>query len=331
MKTYLAHPITLGMALAVGFFASIVNGQLRPDQAPLKLEPAFRIVQIEGECFIRRPGDAAFEPAVDGRAYPFGSRIRTGADATAVLSLAPQNTVRVLANTDLVITEVSTAREHKRLLLDAGEVEVTLTEGFHAGNNRLDVETVSSIVTPRGTRFRVAVQIQEDLLVVIIRCLDGSLQIIGRVFPFQISELGENDWVSMITPADHSFLRMKNLRGEFEVRVPEGDNDIRDIVTATGVTLKIWQEEITDSDDIAVSIAITDSEGRLIETIVATIPAPEIYVYEGGSDDAVTPGPPQKPGRRRPPVAADFTDIGTRPSPMGSTTALPSPTPVGRR
>ena len=319
--------------IAVGAILAI--GLTHTNATALTLEPAFRLLQIEGECHVRPPDARSFQPAEDGRAYPYGTRIRTGAGSTAVLEMATGNTCRILADASLVLTEVAGNRSHKRLLLDAGEIEVNLSDGFHAGGNKLDVETVSSIATPRGTRFRVAVQVQEDLYVVIIRCLDGSLQVVGRVFGFEVDDLGKDDWVSLIAPMDHSFLRLKNLKGAFGVRIPEGDGDFRIVETDEGVTLKIWQQDIPDSDMIAVSVAITDREGRLVETVVATIPRPEIEDYEGGTDEPVPPRPertrraPRE--RREPGDRTDFSDVGTQPAPTMTTTTLPSPTPVGRR
>ncbi len=304
--------VVLRVALIAAFSAIAASA--------VTLDPVFRLTQIQGACQVRRPDDSAFSPAEDGRAYPYGTRIRTGADSTAVIVMAEENTCRILANANLVLTEAET-RTHKRLLLDAGEVEIRLTEGFHTNGNKLDVETATSIATPEGTHFRVAVQFQEDLLVVIIRCLDGSLRVYGRVFGFLIETLARDQWVSLISPSDHSFLRLKNLKGTYRVRIPEGDGLERVIETTEGVTLKIWQQEIPDSDMIAVSVAITDKDGRLLETVVATIPRGPRLDYPDDDENGVPPKHKKQ---------ADFSDVVTTTT-TTTTTTIPSPTPVGRR
>lgn len=293
-----------------------------------EFEPLFKITKITGECQVRKPGDGAFSPAEDNKAYPYGTRIKTGMRSTAVVVFSEDNTCRILANAELTIAEGTIDKSLKRILLDEGEVEVELDEEFDKSGDKLNVETATAICGAIGCHFRVASQMEDELRVIIVRCVDGSIRVTGQFF--NIAEMGKDDWVSLISPDDQSFLRLKNMKGEFSVLLREGESGERTVETEEGMVLKIWQQDLPGTDKIAVSVSIVDKDGRLIETIVATIDKPTTGT---GTEPVTEPTteptePTSEPttGKNKPNWDGVTTTTTTT-----TTTTVHSPTPVGLR
>ncbi len=310
-------------------------GAVLASSALAEFEPLFRIVEITGECTIKRPDDAAFEPAIDEKAYPYGTEVKTGPRSTAVVVLSQGNTCRVLANAQITMTEDAANPKLKSVLLSDGEVHVKLREDFHQDGSEFNVETAQAICGAIGCEFRVASQIEDELRVIIVRVVDGEIRVTGAFY--NIDSLKANNWVSLIAPQDNSFLRIKNMKGEYEVRLKEGETGERSVTTKEGAVLKVWTKVVPETGEMVVSVSITDASGKLLETIVAVFTPEEIEAsyrkhHPRNRDDGGTPHtttttrPRRKPGDRR-----DFPTTTTTTSTSTTTTIKKTPTPAGHR
>ena len=61
-----------------------------------------RVLNIRGFCEGNNPDVGAFKPAQENKAYPLGTLFRTGADSSALLVFSPQESVQLLAGTEVV-------------------------------------------------------------------------------------------------------------------------------------------------------------------------------------------------------------------------------------
>src|ERR1035437_1700195 len=83
----------------------------------------FTVKQITGECLVKKPGADKFTAAKEGAAYAYGTVLKTGRKASAVVVFAPNNECRVLAQTLVAIQEKATPSD-KLLNLTRGQVKV---------------------------------------------------------------------------------------------------------------------------------------------------------------------------------------------------------------
>ncbi len=304
-----------------------------------EFEPLFQVVKVTGECSVRRPDDGDFMPAEESKAYPYGTRIRTGMRSSLVIVFSEGNMCRVLANATLTMTEGVTNKKLKIIRLQDGEVEVELLEDFHKDGNALNVETATAICGAIGCKFRVASKLEEDLRIVIVRVIDGMIRINGE--NFDAPELTRDDWMSLLSPPDRSFLRLKNMKGSFEIKIKDEDQADKIIPTVEGTVLKIWQRQVPGTGQHVVTSVLTGPDGQLLETITVTYGEGESPSF--GDDDGETPpwddgeeapGPEpeqgelesEKPDHHNPEVFPQDPIIEPDPDPGDD-----DPTPTGKR
>ena len=262
-----------------------------------RLEPALMARDLVGTVTVQRPQRSEFNPVESGVAYPYGSRFRTQAESAVTLAMSDMSSVRVLAASDIVVLESTHAPQIKTVRVLDGEIEANLSAGFHSGGNILNVEAGNAVVQAKGTRFRVASRYDQDLRIVVVRVFAGLVQLLGE--NFQIAELGQDDWVSLLSPDDESFLRIKNMRGLFDVTIKEEDHTDRNINTEEGTVLKIWQRIVPESGERIVTSVLTDPEGEMIETITVVFQAGEFADFLSGVREDRDPWDLVDPDTRR--------------------------------
>ncbi len=295
-------------------------GALLASSAIADFEPLFRVTEITGECTVKRPDDTAFEAVVPEKAYPYGTQVRTGARSTAVIVLSEGNTCRILANALLTMDEDVTDPKLKRVMLEDGEVHVKLQEDFHKNGNKLNVETAQAICGAIGCDFRVASQVEDQLRVILIRVIDGEIRVTGLFY--SIGSLKAGQHLSLVTPPDNAFLRIKNLKGEYAVNLRQGDTGEKTITTKEGFVMKVWMKEIPETGDIVVSVSITDPDGKLVETVNATFTKEEMEEKKGESGRG-------KGRRGQRPRFDGRNPFRTTTTSTTTTTVKPTPSPVG--
>lgn len=257
--------------IRVGIGIMLSSALVSMATAQQNLDPVFRVSSVTGECQISLPGQGNLIPIEEAKAYPYGSRIRTAGQSSLVLTISEGNEVRVLANADLVMNEDSSNKKIKNVELSDGEVEVELNQEFHAGGNALNVETAVATSAALGTQFRVASRMEQNLRIVIFRVIKGLIRVNGE--NFEVPEMKADDWLSLLSPADRSFLRLKNMKGAFNIRIKDQDMNDKILPTIEGTVLKIWQREIPETNERVVTSVLTSPEGEMIETITVTFGA----------------------------------------------------------
>ncbi len=341
------------ICLLVSIFAFDASAQSR-------LEPAFQAFKINGDCRIQLPGQNDFASIQESKAYPYGSRIRTAEGASVVLSMSEGNTVQVMANSDIVFGENTANKRIKNVYIDYGEVEVSLRPDFLEAGNVLNVETPLAVASAVGTRFRAASRMEEDLRIVILRVIEGVIRVFGE--HFEVAELKADDWLSLLSPPDRSFLRLKNLKGAYEIIIKDENMADKSVPTQEGTVLNIWQRHVPDTNQMIISAVLTSPDGEMLDTITITYAPDDLPAF--GSDtgaampwedgDADVPGilpvgdkAPPPSDNPQPPLSDEFMDMllervlgeenvgQTRlpppPPPPPPPPQPPTPTPVGKR
>ncbi len=329
--------IRLGLAtLLTVALASVASAQNT-------LDPVFRVARVNGDCQISIQGQEGFQPAEEAKAYPYGSTIRTGARSSLVVIISEGNVVRVLANASLVMDENASDTRIKNVRLHDGEVEIELNKAFHQSGNKLNVETATAICGAVGTHFRVASRMEENLRIVLFRVIKGVIAVYGD--SFEVPVLDANDWLSVVSPEDRSFLRLENMKGEFDIRIKDQDMNDKDLPTQLGNVLKIFQRRVAGTNQRIITAQIFAPDGSMIEelSVVIGVGAPALF-GEGEApwdpediptgDQRTNPLPPEDFIRWLVDRVINEENVEFRPTtrpPSPRPPSPPSPTPVGRR
>jgi hypothetical protein len=196
-------------------------------------------------------------PAEAGKAYPYGTRIATGAGASLTLALSKDNECVVGENTSLTAAEDADDPRQKILRVRSGKVSTSLEENYEQNNLLRVVSRCSTVVCKTGGQSSVDVSMEEDLKVVVVSCDLG--QIAARGPGFEIPVIEKNDWVSISCSHDRGFVRIKNIKGDFGVTVKDSQASPRLVATEEGTVIKILRKT-------------ADTAGRDIVTVLEVAP-----------------------------------------------------------
>lgn len=148
----------LVVALALGAGSSAV---LAPEADALVSVSTFTAVN---GAVVARHGDAAFVPAREGDIVVAGDTIRTGAGSSAEITYFEGSSVRLEAETELVVESLGTEADGGTVIVMMQTVGRTwhVVTKLIAGSSRYDVKTPSSTASVRGTIFAVEVHLDAD-------------------------------------------------------------------------------------------------------------------------------------------------------------------------
>jgi len=291
--------------------------------ASAAFEPLFRLAGLDGSVSIKRPADADFEEAEEGKAYPYGTKIKTGSRSSTTVVFSEGNVCRLLANAGATVEQgKGKKKKQKTVALGAGEIEVDLPEGYDKAGDSVSIKTPTAICKALGGKFNVVSKMERDLRMVVVRCIEGSMKITGE--HYDIPTLEKDDWVSLLSPRDRSFLRLKNMKGDYDVSILDENLEEKQVPTKSGTVLKIWQRKVPETGQIVVTTLIV-VDGKVQETITVTHAKPK-EGWEGEIPDEDVKEP--KPETTLGPASVITTPPTTTTT---TTTQPPTPTPVGHK
>lgn len=210
----------------------------------MPFDPVFRVLRIKGECAIAPPDSTVFSPIKPGKAYPFGSTVRTvSLDSEAIISFCDNNGCTLFAGSTARFTDEAGDRENRTVHLLAGKLEVELDRSeqkFIKYTNRVFVQTAVAIVSGEKAKFAVTVARQNDTHESIFECSAGMIGVSGA--QFQAPVVKEGAILKVTGPTDLSWLRVQTVKGEvpYDIR-----NDMAEPIsypTKPGAILKINQQ-----------------------------------------------------------------------------------------
>ncbi|HEV8468679.1 MAG TPA: FecR family protein [Candidatus Limnocylindria bacterium] len=170
-RSRLAASLALAMGFALIFGASAA---LAPEADALAAIST--LSAVKGDVFVRHPsGDLA--RANEGDVIVVGDAIRTGSDALAEITYFEGSSVRIEADTELVVENLSTASDGGTVIVMWQAVGRTwhVVTKLITGGSRYEVRTPSSTATVRGTIFAVDVEIEPDGPVAIVTTSEGTV------------------------------------------------------------------------------------------------------------------------------------------------------------
>ena len=281
-------------------------------------DPEFKIERIAGECSVKAPGAADFVAAEAGKAYPYGTEIKTGAKSSAVLVLSQGNECQVLAGAQLVVTEKAADKKFKRIRLVEGRVDVALEKDFQKSNG-FDVETPTAICGAVGSKLTVASKPSDGKLVDVFSCTEGLMNVADGQY-FSAPDMDTGDQLSVTCPNDRSYLRLRNSAGEYELVLTGPDGAPRRVKTKQDTVVIIHVKKSATGDKFQIAVVVEREKGKTDES----------WSYEKATGEE-----PIKPTTTTTIGRTDKVEKELQPSdmptPTTTTTTIPSPTPVGER
>lgn len=227
-----------------------------------KFDPLFKIEAINGTCNVGAAGSETLEAAVEGKAYPYGTRVKTDRNSSCIIKFSTGNECMVMANADLILTEGTQDKKIKNIKLNQGKIDVTLEHDYNK-NNELNVETTAAICGAISCKFTVDARTEDDLNLTIIGCAEGKIKLTGR--NFGIMELDADDWITVASSLERDFIRIKNVKGLFQVIIKNDQGQEETIDLKPAGTLKIWTRR-TEEGNIVVTIMVLKPDGNAEKT-----------------------------------------------------------------
>jgi len=226
----------------------------------------FRVTHVKGVCQVRKPDASAFEPVVNGKAYPFGTVVRTGKDGEASLALSAEDILRAAPLTEVCVTEPagSSPCSNRVVRLAQGRLDVAVHEGL--AEKALTIETeVASCDALSGRSSvemnRTAKPSRERLdLRLLVRTDSGNLRVSGP--QFQVPKMKAGSAVRIESSADRSVTRIVNEANDFKVDIDNGTDTPVSLETSPRGAVRICRQHAPVGGKLVVSVLETASDGK---------------------------------------------------------------------
>lgn len=281
-------------------------------------DPLFRVMEPREPCQVRLPGTESFEPALKGRAYPFGTTVRTGAGGGATIRFSREKDDVQLGPDTQATPLADSADDAARILrLDRGRLAASLAPA--TPTNALVVETPVGRVVNLAGRCNIALAAGADAFTLDVQAdQGGSLGIVGPQFVIPVLRNGFA--VRIVTARDQTYTRIGNTQGDYEVLIDNGTAELLPIRTTTRATVRIWREHAPIGGRLIVSALATDPDGKSEQFYAFAVGRPSVEARmtlrdaEGGvtnalaAGEAALPAPAETEPEAAPPV--NPLDIG---------------------
>ena len=244
--------------LAAGLLVMGVAALVSPLQAQ-SFDPLFRIAGIRGTCLVKTPDSTSFESVAKGKAYPFGTVIRTDRDSEAQILFSADDVLRMSASSELTVAEPDgVAFASSRIVrLAEGRVDFVAHDGLPEKALVVD----SAVASCDSLSGRGSVELQKGAkrgkdkleFSLLARVDNGSLRVRGP--QFTIPKLKSGGAVRINSSADRSVTRIENEAGDYPVAIENGtDTPVSVLDTSLHGSISIRREEAAAGGKLAVSV-----------------------------------------------------------------------------
>lgn len=268
-------------------------------------EPYTRLFKIHnpvGDCQIRRPGAAAFEPAERGKAYPFGTRVECGRDSSAVLLFSDADAVRLLDNSAATVTLDEGEVTSRVVALDSGTALTRIHPG--TAEDFIVVDTPAGRVRSLSGNGKVVVtsvaatRTEPAAYDVELRAEPASkMKFIGR--QFIIPTLKNGFGARVFSATDDSHTVVTDLLGDYGVLINTGlDSDppepyeenpeLSRINLSAKAAVNLWREKAAIGGATVVAVLSTTPSGKGRESFAFAVGKADIAARSNVFIDTIT-------------------------------------------
>lgn len=223
-------------------------------------EKLFLITKIEGTCSVKPAGATEFTPAAEGKAYAYGTAIKTERKSSAVIKFSEGNECRILAKATLELSEDTTDQKLKIIKLDEGKLEISLEENIHeVTGDGLNVETATAICGAIGCDYDIEARKEQDINVAVFVVKKGAVWLKGM--NFNIARLETGAGVSVSGDDGNTFTRVRTLKGAFEIQYKDSEGNPKVVTTEQNSIIKIWRRKSEVADVVIITILFIGPDG----------------------------------------------------------------------
>ena len=261
----LNHAVRLGVVGVLALAASL--------QAQ-SFDIMFRVSSLKGTCQVKTPGRANFEAALNGKAYPFGTIIRTGEDGSGYIVLSQDDTLRMSSLCEVAVSgsEDSPVGPKRVVRLEAGRLEIAVREGL--AEKALIVET--GVASCDGFAGHSSLELQKNQksakdkldLRLLARTDNGVLHVYGP--QFNIPKLRSGAALRIESSTDRSITRLINEAGDYKVEIDNGTDTPDTLDSTARSTVRISREQAAVGGKLAVFVleTVPDGKGRELRFVL---------------------------------------------------------------
>ena len=244
----LNHAVRLGVVGVLALAASL--------QAQ-SFDIMFRVSSLKGTCQVKTPGRANFEAALNGKAYPFGTIIRTGEDGSGYIVLSQDDTLRMSSLCEVAVSgsEDSPVGPKRVVRLEAGRLEIAVREGL--AEKALIVET--GVASCDGFAGHSSLELQKNQ-----KSAKDKLDL--RLLP----KLRSGAALRIESSTDRSITRLINEAGDYKVEIDNGTDTPDTLDSTARSTVRISREQAAVGGKLAVFVleTVPDGKGRELRFVL---------------------------------------------------------------
>lgn len=222
--------------------------------------PSFLLKKAEGKVEVKT--DKKYDTAEPGKAYPFGSTLKTGRKATADFEFSPKNAFRVLPQTEVTVLPNTQNPKLVSLKLEDGEMSFALDE--FPKDAKFEIQTPLGVCGAVGTGGKVTFFTKHGILVYRVETFSSVISVNGR-------------FIQILPDGLHAGQR---LEVEFD--------PMKRLITAKfygkpgdTVTLRLWGRDmvlhIDEKAPVDTAKAMVMVQIKFIMDIPVPRPIPEVY------------------------------------------------------
>ncbi len=286
----------------------------------------FRIMNPTGDCLVRLPTakegeQGAYVAAIKGKAYPYGTMVKVGADSSAAIMFDNISYIRLLANSSVQIVANPEVEDGKIVKFESG----TMGTHFNPAVTNDDI----IIETPLGVCRKVIgnnrlglVYGKTDVSLTMRAETESQIGIFGA--QFIIPQLRNGYGAKITTTLDNSYTRIDNLLGDYSIFINQGisivpalldaeNPDLYSVPLVTKSVVNIWRKKTSGGTTVASALA-TSPDGRRRASLAFVVgnPALASSVFEASTNAlAATSAEAASPDAAAGDTLGDFgTDFG---------------------
>jgi hypothetical protein len=254
-----------------GLAMSLVVASLACHEAQAaKFEPLVVAGKPQGQCTALLPGKSEPVKVELGKAYPYGSVLVSGEGSSLPLVFSTANECTLSGQCRVVTAQSDQDPKQKLLTLENGRLDVALDPAYQEANS-LDVASHcvrASFIKGGKASFESAV-IENDLQLLVLTCGDANLKLSGP--QFSVPMLDKDDILSVACAPDLSYIRVKVVKGEFDVNIRDAEGNPLTVPVQAGWELKISQKRSEVENNVLVTILVVGADESMKQAISYTV------------------------------------------------------------
>lgn len=226
----------------------------------------FRLSGVKGNCHVKKPDAAVFVPAINGKAYPFGTMVRTGSDGETFVILSPDDSLRMLPQSELAVFEPegTLSNANRIIRLDQGRLEISLRDNLLEKSLVIDTPVAScdSFVGRSRIELWKGKKLAKDKLdlLLLVRTENGTIRVNGP--QFSVPKMKSGSALRIESSSDRSITRIINESNDYLVNIENGTDTPVPLETNTRSTVRICREHAPVGNKLVVSVLETAPDGK---------------------------------------------------------------------